>query len=93
MNISLGQVIVWLIVGALAGSLAGMIVTRRRKGYGPLTNIVLGLIGAVIGGFLFKLLNINLGLGEIAISFDDLVAAFVGSLILLGIVALLMRRG
>jgi uncharacterized membrane protein YeaQ/YmgE (transglycosylase-associated protein family) len=86
------QLAVWLIIGALAGSLAGMLVTGTRRGYGPATNIVLGLIGAVIGGYVFDKLNVNLGLGSITISFDEIVAAFIGSLILLALLAVLRRR-
>jgi uncharacterized membrane protein YeaQ/YmgE (transglycosylase-associated protein family) len=86
------QLVVWLIIGALAGSLAGMLVTGSRKGYGPATNILLGLIGAVIGGYVFDKLNVNLGLGSITISFDEIVAAFVGSLILLALLSFLRGR-
>jgi uncharacterized membrane protein YeaQ/YmgE (transglycosylase-associated protein family) len=86
------QLVVWLIIGALAGSLAGMVVTRTRKGYGPATNILLGLIGAVIGGYVFDKLNVNVGLGSITVSFDEVAAAFVGSLILLGLLSLIERR-
>lgn len=86
------QVLVWLIIGALAGSLASMIVTRSRHGYGPLTNILIGLVGAVIGGFVFEKLDVDLGLGDITISFDQVAAAFVGGLILLALVDYLRRR-
>jgi uncharacterized membrane protein YeaQ/YmgE (transglycosylase-associated protein family) len=85
------QLVVWLIIGALAGSLAGMVVTGTRKGYGPATNILLGLIGAVIGGYVFDKLNVNLGLGSITVSIDEVAAAFVGSLILLALLSLLRR--
>ena len=91
MEISVGQVIVWIIIGALAGSLTGMVMTRSRQGFGRWTNLVVGLIGALIGGFLFDLFNIDLGLGELAITFEDLLAAFIGSLILLAIIAFLRR--
>ena len=91
MTISLGQIIVWLIIGALAGSLAGMVVRRSRSGFGRFGNLILGLIGAVVGGYLFDLLNISLGLGAISITFEDLIAAFAGSLILLGAISLLRR--
>ncbi|MFQ5754780.1 MAG: GlsB/YeaQ/YmgE family stress response membrane protein [Acidiferrobacterales bacterium] len=92
-TITVGQIIVWVIVGALAGSLAGMIVKRRREGFGRFNNLIVGLVGAVIGGFIFKLFGIDLGLGQIAISFEDLIAAFVGSLIFLGIVWFVQKRG
>ena len=46
----------WLIMGALAGWLSGELV--RGKGFGCLGNILLGLIGAVVGGWLFEQLHI-----------------------------------
>ncbi|MBN2304613.1 MAG: GlsB/YeaQ/YmgE family stress response membrane protein [Anaerolineae bacterium] len=88
----LDQLVIWLIIGALAGSLAGWLVRGDRRGFGALGNIVIGLIGAVIGGFVFDALDINLGLGEIRITAEDLVAAFVGSLILLQVLAFLRKR-
>ena len=39
------------------------------------------MVGAVVGGFIFGLLHIDLGLGEIKITFEDLISAFVGSLL------------
>ena len=38
------------------------------------------MLGAVVGGLIFRLLRIDLGLGEIKITFEDLISAFVGSL-------------
>jgi len=45
-----GGVIAWIVIGLIAGWLAG--VATRGGGYGVLRNIVLGLIGALVGGFL-----------------------------------------
>lgn len=83
MSISLQQIIVWLVVGTIAGSLAGMIVKRSKQGFGHFTNLGIGLVGAVVGGFLFWLLGIDLGLGNISVSLEDIVAAFVGSIVFL----------
>ena len=83
MQITWGLIVVWLIVGALAGSLAGIVVKRKKEGFGRVANIGLGLVGALIGGFLFKLFNVDLGLEKIVVSLEDLVAAFVGSLLFL----------
>ena len=83
MNISLQQIIVWLVIGAIAGSLAGMIVKRSKQGFGRFTNLGIGLVGAVVGGFLFWLLGIDLGLGDISLSLEDIVAAFAGSIVFL----------
>ena len=87
----IGKIIVWLIIGILAGTAAGRLVTFRKEGFGRLANIALGVVGAIVGGYLFGLLNINLGLGELKITFEDLIAAFVGSLLCI-IVVWLVRR-
>ncbi len=92
MQITFIQIIVWLIVGALAGSLVGTVIKRSREGFGLWTNLGVGLIGATVGGFLFDLFGIDLGLGELAISFEDLLAAFVGSLIFLAAVLIVRKQ-
>jgi len=77
----LGNIIVWLIVGALAGTLIGMLIKGRKRGFGLFANIGIGMAGALIGGAIFRVFRIDLGLGRIAISFEDLIAACIGSLI------------
>lgn len=89
-GITFGQVLVWLIIGALAGSLAGRLVTRSKRGFGFFGNLILGLVGAVIGGFVFNLLDINIG-GDITLTLGDLIAAFVGAIILLVILQIVRR--
>jgi uncharacterized membrane protein YeaQ/YmgE (transglycosylase-associated protein family) len=87
---SIDQFIVWIIVGLLGGSLAGLVIARDRKGLGLIRNLGLGLVGALVGGLLFRVLGLAPGLDRVAISLRDVVAAFVGSLIVL--VALWMWR-
>lgn len=53
------NLIVFLIIGAIAGWLAGQIM--KGSGYGLVGNILMGVIGAVVGGFLFDLLNVGGG--------------------------------
>ena len=81
MSIPIGKIIVWLIIGALAGTLAGRLMTFSKQGFGLWTNVGIGMVGAVVGGIIFRLLHIDLGLGEIKITFEDLISAFVGSLL------------
>jgi len=92
MNVTVSQIIVWLIVGALAGSLTGVVVKGTKKGFGPFTNLGIGLVGALIGGSIFRAFNIDLGLGDLAISFQDLLAAFLGSLTFLWLVWLIQKK-
>src|SRR6516225_5924328 len=89
--VSLTQFIVWLIVGLLGGSIAGLIVRRERRGFGVWRNLGLGLAGAVVGGLLFWLLGLFPGLDRVRISLRDVVAAIVGSFLVLGALTLWQR--
>ena len=92
MDIKLTEVLVWAIVGAVAGSLAGAIVKRKKEGYGHTVNLIIGITGAAIGGFLFRLGRIDLGLGSVHVRVDDMVSAIVGSFVFLGLVGFLQRE-
>jgi uncharacterized membrane protein YeaQ/YmgE (transglycosylase-associated protein family) len=88
---TIGKIVVWLIVGALAGTLAGRVTTFSKRGFGFWSNMAIGMIGALVGGFLFWLFHIDLHLAEIKITFEDLISAFVGSLVCI-IIWRLIRR-
>jgi uncharacterized membrane protein YeaQ/YmgE (transglycosylase-associated protein family) len=85
--------ITWLIIGLIAGALAGRVV--EGGGFGCLLNTVVGLAGAVIGGLIVATLapSTNLEPGGVI---RDIVVAFVGAVLLLGLLRLLTpgrRRG
>lgn len=82
---SLSQFIVWIVIGLLGGSLAGVVVKRERKGLGWARNLAVGLIGALVGGVLFRGLGLFPALDRVTISLRDVVAAFIGSLIVLAV--------
>ena len=85
---TIGKILVWLIIGALAGRL----VTFSKQGLGFWTNLIIGMAGALVGGVLFWMFRIDLGLGEIKITGEDLVSAFVGSLLCVGAWKLIQKR-
>ena len=74
---SINHIVVWIIIGLLGGSLAGLIITRERKGFSILRNLGVGLVGALVGGLVFRVLGIFPGLDKVAISLRDVVAALV----------------
>jgi len=80
----LGGLVIFLVIGAVAGWLAGKLM--KGSGFGLIGNIVVGIAGALIGGFVFSLLGISAG-GFIG----SIVMATVGAVLLLYIVKLMKK--
>ena len=81
------HIITWLIIGLLAGALAGRVVTGR--GFGCLANIVVGLAGAVVGGLLLHYFQPTTTYGLAGDVISDTVVSFIGAAILLALLMLL----
>lgn len=79
----------WIIVGLIAGWLAGAVM--RGSGYGILGNIVIGIVGALIGGFLAGAL-FNTPDAVNGINVGSIVIAFLGAVVLIAIVRALPGR-
>lgn len=81
MNMTLGEICVWVVIGLVAGTLAGMIVNGKKEGFGLFNNLLFGLIGAFLGKVICEKANISMGLGSVRISYDHVVAAFGGVIV------------
>jgi uncharacterized membrane protein YeaQ/YmgE (transglycosylase-associated protein family) len=77
--------IVWLVIGALAGWLAGVLV--KGGGYGLIGDIIVGIVGAFIGGWLAGVLGITIGGGLIA----SIITATAGAIVLIVILRMIKR--
>jgi len=77
------DIIGWLIIGLIAGWLASMIM--GRGGYGIVGDIVIGVVGAFIGGFVLRLLNIGGPTAADATSWPSFIGAVLGAIILIAI--------
>ncbi|HMD06055.1 MAG TPA: GlsB/YeaQ/YmgE family stress response membrane protein [Candidatus Acidoferrum sp.] len=77
--------IYWLVVGLIAGWLAGLVM--KGGGYGIIVDILLGIVGGWLGGWLFGRLGIWPAGGLIG----SVIVAFVGAVILVGITRILKR--
>ena len=78
-------IIAWIIIGLIAGWLAGTLV--KGGGFGLIGDIVVGIVGAFIGGWLAGVLDISIGGGLIA----SIITATVGAIILIVILRLVRR--
>jgi uncharacterized membrane protein YeaQ/YmgE (transglycosylase-associated protein family) len=85
LEISTHSLIVWLIIGVVAGWLAGTLV--RGGGFGLFGDIIVGIIGAFIGGWLAGVLGIHIGAGIIS----EIITATIGAVVLILILRLVRR--
>jgi uncharacterized membrane protein YeaQ/YmgE (transglycosylase-associated protein family) len=81
----LTDIIIWIVVGAIAGWLAQLVV---GGGYGLLATIVLGIVGAVVGGWIGQALNITPGSPSIA----GIVLAVIGAIIVVAVARAISGR-
>jgi uncharacterized membrane protein YeaQ/YmgE (transglycosylase-associated protein family) len=84
----IGNLLAWIIVGAIAGWLAS-IVMKTNASQGLLLDIIVGIVGGLIGGFVLQALGIG---GEVTgLNIGSIVVAFIGAVILLALLRLLRR--
>lgn len=87
------QIITWLIIGLVAGYLASVLVRGRNMSIG--SSVIVGLVGAVIGGLIFALLRIQVPeslAGGITIRYIDVIVSLIGAILVLAL-ARSFRRG
>ncbi len=82
---TLKTILFYAVIGLIAGFLAGII--RKGRGFGLVGNLIVGIGGAVVGGYLFRLIRISIYNPTVTI----IIAATVGALILLWLIGLIKR--
>jgi uncharacterized membrane protein YeaQ/YmgE (transglycosylase-associated protein family) len=87
MHMSAESLLVILLIGAIAGWLAGQIV--QGTGFGLIGDIAIGIVGALIASVLFPRLGLHLGAGILS----EIIAATIGAVLLLLIVRVVRRGG
>lgn len=81
------DILSWIIVGLIAGWLAGVVM--KGSGYGVVGDIIVGIIGALIGGFLSQVL---FGVNPVGgINLVSIIVAFIGAVILIAILRAVAR--
>ena len=81
------SLIITILVGAIAGWLAGQVM--KGSGYGFIVNLILGIIGSVVGNWLFTQFGINLSLGSAIL--DSILVAAAGAVVVLFVAGLFKR--
>jgi uncharacterized membrane protein YeaQ/YmgE (transglycosylase-associated protein family) len=81
------DILTWLIVGLVAGVLASLVM--GGSGYGIIGDIIIGIVGAFVGGWIFSALGVASPLGGMA---GTILVAFIGAVVLLFLIHLIRRR-
>lgn len=81
------SIVAWIVLGLVAGFIASKIV--NKQGEGLLLDVVLGVVGAVVGGWLFQAVGMS---GVSGLNVYSLVVAVLGAVVLLIVYHLLIRR-
>ncbi|MCA9917198.1 MAG: GlsB/YeaQ/YmgE family stress response membrane protein [Anaerolineales bacterium] len=81
------NIILWIILGGVAGWIASMLMKRDAQ-MGAAANIVVGIVGAVLGGFLFNLVGLT---GDTGFNLWTLFVAIIGSVVLLFLVDVIRK--
>ncbi|MDQ3082088.1 MAG: GlsB/YeaQ/YmgE family stress response membrane protein [Gemmatimonadota bacterium] len=81
------DLLTWLIVGLIAGVLASLVM--GGTGYGLIGDIIIGIVGAFVGGWLFTALGVAVPLAGLP---GTILVAFIGAVVLLFVIRL-VRRG
>lgn len=79
-----GSWLLWLIAGGIAGLIAGNL--YRGRGYGCLTNVILGIAGAIVGGWLFNQFGIG---GPFFRGIGSIIPAIIGAFLIIFVGGLL----
>jgi len=80
-----GDILIWLVIGAIAGWLATLLI--RGSGYGLFGDIVVGIVGSVIAGYLLPRIGVHLGIGFVR----SVINACIGACLLLTVLRLVKR--
>ncbi|MFN2209274.1 MAG: GlsB/YeaQ/YmgE family stress response membrane protein [Candidatus Promineifilaceae bacterium] len=81
------NILLWIVLGATAGWIASMIMGSDAQ-MGAVANIIVGILGALVGGFLFNLVGLA---GDTGFNLWTLLVAIVGAVVLLFVVGLVRR--
>jgi uncharacterized membrane protein YeaQ/YmgE (transglycosylase-associated protein family) len=77
------EIVAWIIMGMLVGSLGGFLSIFRTSSVQRMSDLIIGLIGAFVGGIIASLSQLNLGLGPVLIRYEDLLFSLTGGILLM----------
>jgi uncharacterized membrane protein YeaQ/YmgE (transglycosylase-associated protein family) len=86
------EIVAWVIMGVLVGAVAGMLSRLKPSGMGALGRLVLGLVGAFLGGIAVQVFKVDFGWGPVLIRYEELFFSLLGGMAILLVWKLLGSR-
>lgn len=77
------EILAWVMMGVLVGAVAGMLTSSRGGGGGKWGKLLVGLVGAILGGTLMHIGRFDFGWGPVLIRYEELLFAMLGAVLLL----------
>ncbi|MEI2724499.1 MAG: hypothetical protein V9H26_13480 [Verrucomicrobiota bacterium] len=77
------EIVAWVIMGVLVGAVAGLFTSPKTTGLGKVGRLLLGLVGAFIGGMIVHVGHIDFGLGPVLIRYEELLLSLAGAVLLI----------
>ncbi len=74
------EIVAWVLMGVLVGSVAGMMTSRKSSKLGRLGRLLLGLAGALVGGMIVRVAEISYGWGQIVLPYEELLYSMVAAI-------------
>ena len=92
-GITVDEMVSWLIIGLLVGSIASAVYLKRPRGFGLFGNLLIGLGGAFVAGLVTEFIGIDFSWGQIVLGVDEIIFAMAGSIAVLYALNFLRNRG
>lgn len=86
------EIVAWVIMGVLVGSVAGMFTSLKASGAGKVVRLLVGLAGAMLGGMAVHVARIDFGWGPVLIRYEELLFSLAGAVLLIIAVRLIRWR-
>jgi len=86
------EIVAWIIVGLLVGNLVSLFSAMDSSLSRRLGTVVLGLVGAFVGGIITHVCRLNFGMGPLLIRYEDLLISVVGGFLLLAVVRIVIAQ-
>lgn len=90
--LSAGAIVGWVLIGAMVGSIVGIVLRMKGGALALLANVAMGCVGAFVGGVIVQVGKLDRGWGSLTVSYEELCVSLVVGLLLIAVVRSILTR-